>query len=133
MAIYFETYCIFGQYEWSLVKYPRLFHDAEILGRKSRTVTRSNGVETSWLAAGWPVDTKRYVTQVPNDISGRREDDLSLQFPLSLNFSFQIHPVSRRRFSEETVQTIARKGYFPRQPLSENFIFSFHRQQIFSI
>jgi len=56
----------------------RLFHDVEILDRESRIVTRSNGVETSWLAAGWPVDTKRYVTQVPNDISGRREDDLSL-------------------------------------------------------
>lgn len=66
-----------------------VFHDAEILDRELRTVTRSNGVETSWLAAGWPVDTKRYVTQVPNDISGRREDDLSPvpSFPQSLFLS----------------------------------------------
>lgn len=41
-------------------------------------MTRSSGLKASWLAAGWPVNTKRYVTQVPNDISGRREDGSSL-------------------------------------------------------
>lgn len=80
-----------------------------------------------WLLVGlsirrgtWP----RYQMTYP--VEGRTT---SLQFPLSLNLSFKIHPVSRRRFSEKTVQAVARKGYFSRHPSSEK-ISSFHRQQI---
>lgn len=116
IAIYFETHCIFDQKRF-LERYPWLFRDAEILDRESRTVTRSNGVETSWLAAGWPVDTKRYVTQVPNDISGRREDDLSPvpslpqslfrdppRFPSTFFRENRASRCSRRLFSSSAVE-----------------------------
>lgn len=124
-VIYFETHCIFGR--WFSEECPdcRLFHDAEILDRESCTGTRSNGVETSWLAAGWPVDTKRYVTQVPNDISGRREDDLSpvpslpqSLFPDPSSFSPTFFRGNRanHRSLFRTIFLISR--------LDENFIFS---------
>lgn len=45
-----------------------------------------------------------------------------LQFPLSLNLSFQIHPVSRQRFSEETVQIIVLySGLFSSSPVQWKF------------
>lgn len=96
-----------------------MFQDAEIPDRESRAVTRSNRVRASWLATGRPVNTKRYVTQVPNDTSGRREDDgrLPLSIPLSRSTPFPADVLAKK-----LRETVVRESYFPRWSTSENFI-----------
>jgi len=66
---------------------------------------RSNGMEASWLAASRPVNTKGYVTQVPNDISGRRADDGVLH-PLP-GFLFRDPSRFSPTYFEETARTVA--------------------------